>query len=387
MPGPAGPESAPSPGHAAPPPGAPPACFAPPAPPRANPDAARNRRVLAVLIDIAVLGLGYLIAAVIAPAGTDWGAVFTEPPMALIVTAASIAYFTLLEGAFGQTLGKSVCDVRVVDSRHGPAGYGRAALRSILRPIDHLLLGAVGAICIIATGPGKRRRVGDAAAGTYVVRASQTGLPRPADGTIALIGIALVLLPLILFAPPIAGATVPISDEYESKQVADRYLAALANGNAGAACEEMTAGFRHALIAMDNMAGSSASAGCNAHRKAVLTAVDGSVRLGTRTGLPPKPVTVDGDVAWVSSGGGAQVVVLHREGGTWRVDPEAQRRDSFVGGCAATGVVGDATCGCMFDALRFKGSDPEGVVTDLRGGAMAPMVQDAAAACGFPMTP
>ena len=384
MPGPAGPESVPPPGAQPPPP---PLETAPPAPPRANPDDARNRRVLAVLIDIAVLGLGYLIAAVIAPAGTDWGAVFTELPMALIVTAASIAYFAILEGAFGQTLGKSLCDVRVVDSRHGPAGYGRAALRSVLRPIDHLFLGAVGAICIIATGPGKRRRVGDAAAGTYVVRASQTALPRTADGTIAIVGIALVLLPLLLFAPPIAGATVPISDEYQAEQVADRYVAALANGNAGAACEEMTAGFRRAMIAMDDGSGGSRPADCNAHRKTVLTMVDGSLRLRTRTGSLDEPVTVQGDVAWVSSGGGAQVVVLHKEGGTWRVDPDARERDGFVRGCAATGVVGAATCGCMFDALRFRGVDPEGVVTDLRGGAMTPTVQGAAAACGFPMTP
>jgi uncharacterized RDD family membrane protein YckC len=334
-----------------------------------------------------VLGLGWLVAAIIAPAGTDWAAVFTEPPMALVVTAASLAYFTILEGAFGQTLGKFLCDVRVVDSRHSPAGYGRAALRSLLRPIDHLFLGAVGAICIIATGSGKRQRVGDAAAGTYVVRASQTTLPRTPEGKLAIVGLALVLLPLILFAPPIAGATVPISDEYEARQVADRYVAALANGNARAACKEMTPGFRRAMIAMDDTAGGSAPADCNAHRKIVLTMVDGSLRFGTRAASLDKPVTVHGDVAWVSAGGGSQVVVLHREAGTWRVDPEAQPRDSFVRGCAATGVVGDATCGCMFDALRFKGSDPEGVVTDLRGGAMTPIGQDAAAGCGFPMTP
>jgi uncharacterized RDD family membrane protein YckC len=375
------------PGHAAPPPGEAPVHFAPPTPPRANPDHARNRRVLATLIDLGVLGLGYLVAASVAPAGTDWAAVFTELPMGLIVTAAALVYFTVLEGAFGQTLGKSLCDVRVVDGRHHPAGFGRSAIRSLLRPIDHFLLGAVGAICVIATGPGKRQRVGDAVAGTYVVRASQTPLPRAADGTIALVGIALALVPLILFAPPIAGAAVPISDEYQAKQVAGRYLTALANGNAGAACEEMSAGFRRALIAMDNSAGASKSDDCNAHRKAVLTMVDGSVRLGARMGSLPKPVTVYGDVAWVRSGGGDQVVVLSKEGGAWRVDPEARERHGFVQGCAATGVVGEPTCGCMFDALRFRGVDPQGVVTDLRGGAMTPTVQEAAAGCGFPMAP
>lgn len=79
-------------------------------------------------------------------------------------------YFSLLEGIFGNTLGKLILRIAVVDSNGLPPGIPRALLRTIARIIDTnpvLFGGLPGAI---AFGLSKHhQRLGDMLAKTYVI--------------------------------------------------------------------------------------------------------------------------------------------------------------------------------------------------------------------------
>lgn len=88
----------------------------------------------------------------------------------------SFAYFVVLVGLTGWTLGKLATGVRVVD-RHGRiAGIGRSTVRWLLFLVDGpLTLYLCGLITsLVSRG---HRRVGDMVAGPYVVRADAVGSP------------------------------------------------------------------------------------------------------------------------------------------------------------------------------------------------------------------
>lgn len=90
-----------------------------------GPRASFGRRLVALLVDAIILAVAY---------GIFWG--IFDTTLAYIVTlAGGLAYFALLEGGpRGQTLGKRVMDIRVVDfAAGGEIGYGRGALRYVGR--------------------------------------------------------------------------------------------------------------------------------------------------------------------------------------------------------------------------------------------------------------
>jgi uncharacterized RDD family membrane protein YckC len=78
-------------------------------------------------------------------------------------------YYVVLEGLFGRTLGKLVTGIKVVSEADGRApGIGRALLRTVLRLIDGLFGYLLGLIIVVNSS--RRRRLGDMAADTLVVR-------------------------------------------------------------------------------------------------------------------------------------------------------------------------------------------------------------------------
>lgn len=79
-------------------------------------------------------------------------------------------YFILMEGRWGATLGKLGTKIRVVDRAGQVPGYGRALVRMLLRLIEvnPILLGGIPA-GIIALSSKTKQRLGDMAAGTYVL--------------------------------------------------------------------------------------------------------------------------------------------------------------------------------------------------------------------------
>lgn len=82
-------------------------------------------------------------------------------------------YYTLLEGRYGQTLGKWFCKIKVVKEADGaPISYGEAAIRTILRIIDGLIDYLIGAILIWTSE--KKQRLGDRLAHTVVIQLCDT---------------------------------------------------------------------------------------------------------------------------------------------------------------------------------------------------------------------
>jgi uncharacterized RDD family membrane protein YckC len=77
-------------------------------------------------------------------------------------------YYTLLEGHYGQTLGKWFVKIKVVKENGAKISYGDAAIRTILRIIDGIFDYLVGAILIWTSD--KKQRLGDRLAHTVVVQ-------------------------------------------------------------------------------------------------------------------------------------------------------------------------------------------------------------------------
>ncbi len=77
-------------------------------------------------------------------------------------------YYTLLEGHYGQTLGKWFVKIKVVKENGAKISYSDAAIRTILRIIDGIFDYLVGAILIWTSD--KKQRFGDRLAHTVVVQ-------------------------------------------------------------------------------------------------------------------------------------------------------------------------------------------------------------------------
>ena len=134
-----------------------------------------GRRVVATLIDGLVFGGVYwLLALAFGDIRTQGEAANWVANLPAWVSVAYglfvIAYYVLLEGYLGQTLGKMATGIKVVSEATGTTpGIAAAAVRTILRLVDGLFSYLVAFITVLASG--KRQRLGDMAAHTLVVRA------------------------------------------------------------------------------------------------------------------------------------------------------------------------------------------------------------------------
>lgn len=129
------------------------------------------RRWLATMVDhvmLLVLLMGLLVAAELV-LGED-GYAKAMPVVVPLVLAVVLGYFPWLEGKYGVTAGKYLVGVRVVDNEGNPPGLGKACIRTLLRLIEVnpvLLGGLIAGITVMASR--NRQRLGDMAAGTYVL--------------------------------------------------------------------------------------------------------------------------------------------------------------------------------------------------------------------------
>jgi uncharacterized RDD family membrane protein YckC len=141
-----------------------------------------NRRVLAGLVDLAVVALG---AVVVLFAGDALSGDRSEVQGALgaVITGWALYYYFALESGDGQTVGKKLMKLRVVRADGRPAGMREIAVRTVLRVVDGLGLYIVGLIVMLVTGQ-QRQRIGDLAAGTIVVDASTPTAAPPAPPSI-----------------------------------------------------------------------------------------------------------------------------------------------------------------------------------------------------------
>jgi uncharacterized RDD family membrane protein YckC len=165
------------------------------------PQGALRARLNAVVVDLILLGLVTQLVLSVARGSTS------RSEHALVFLVLEIAYFFVCELRSGRTIGKRLFHVRVVTASGAPATYGQIALRNVLRLVDALpFLYASGLISMMRTGPARRQRIGDVAAGTTVVlaeggRALRT--PRWLLPTLALLATALSLAIVI---PALSGS-------------------------------------------------------------------------------------------------------------------------------------------------------------------------------------
>jgi uncharacterized RDD family membrane protein YckC len=128
-----------------------------------------NRRVLAALIDVLIVGAGY--AVILAAAGKldDAGA---GGPLTAVGIGWALYYYFACESRSGQTVGKRALNIRVVRTDGAPAGMREIAIRTVLRLVDGLFLYGVGLVVMLVTRE-RRGRLGDLAGGTMIVSADK----------------------------------------------------------------------------------------------------------------------------------------------------------------------------------------------------------------------
>jgi uncharacterized RDD family membrane protein YckC len=126
-----------------------------------------GRRILAIIVDGILLGVLFWVMSMLfgksyAEGGAMGASLGTLGSLAYLIIA--FAYFTLLEGYLGQTVGKMLLGINVVREDNGEVpGLGAAAVRTVLRIIDVLPFAyLVGFIAIQISD--KNQRLGNMAA-------------------------------------------------------------------------------------------------------------------------------------------------------------------------------------------------------------------------------
>ncbi len=126
-----------------------------------------------LLATLIFIGAFFVFATIAAAVGLERAAPFAGISL-LLTFAIAWSYFVLLEWlGNGQTLGKRIFGLRVIADDGAPAGFTAVLVRNLMRVVDFLPgFYGVGLLAIVVSS--KSQRLGDLAAGTFVVRA-----PRP----------------------------------------------------------------------------------------------------------------------------------------------------------------------------------------------------------------
>ncbi len=131
-------------------------------------------RIAALAIDggiMVLVSFGVVIATAIASAAFGgWGAMMQFTLLFLVWQG----YFLWFEAAGnGQTPGKRLMGIRVIDARGLRITFAQSAVRNLFRLVDALpFFYVVGGVSVLADADG--RRLGDFAAGTLVVKAGRS---------------------------------------------------------------------------------------------------------------------------------------------------------------------------------------------------------------------
>ncbi len=128
-------------------------------------------QVLDLLIVVGILVAVLFVALAVGASGADTAATLIAIMGGFVVV---IGYFWVSEALWsGQTVGKKAFRLRAVGDRGEPLTFMQAGIRNIVRVVDFLPYAyGVGLITLFANGKGKR--LGDMAAGTIVVKDSDS---------------------------------------------------------------------------------------------------------------------------------------------------------------------------------------------------------------------
>jgi uncharacterized RDD family membrane protein YckC len=139
-------------------------------------DAAIRWRISAAFIDNVLITIGYLALCL----ALRWRVASVTHLAAMLALDAT--YHVVQESRGGQTIGKRRYGLRVVSVDDTVASPKAIAIRSALRFIDALPTWyASGLVSLVRTGPRRRQRIGDIAAGTKVIAdagVSMRGTPK-----------------------------------------------------------------------------------------------------------------------------------------------------------------------------------------------------------------
>ncbi len=142
-----------------------------------------GRRLVAHLLDLCLVFLMFYVIGQQVAENTggmtpDGFSLDGTPALVVLVLTflASILYFTLTEGAGGQSFGKKIVGIKVVSEDGSSCSIGQAFSRNVLRLVDGIAFYLVGVISVMRSET--KQRLGDRFAGTVVIRKSkveQTG--------------------------------------------------------------------------------------------------------------------------------------------------------------------------------------------------------------------
>jgi len=135
-------------------------------------------RVVSALIDITVIGVGYLLIAMLwATTRQDFDDALTAAIFIALTVGLIVGYPAIVETATrGRSLGKLAMGLRVVSDDGGPERFRQAVFRALAGFVEiWLFLGGPAVIASLISPKGKR--IGDMFAGTVVI--SERG-PKPA---------------------------------------------------------------------------------------------------------------------------------------------------------------------------------------------------------------
>jgi uncharacterized RDD family membrane protein YckC len=141
-------------------------------------------RFIALLVDYLIWGAGFLalffLAVLILPGIHAFSKISAQWAVAVVVFLIFLCnwgYFTLFEAFWnGQTPGKRVARIRVIQQTGRPIGLFESMARNLVRYVDQVpFFYAVGVITVFATR--QHQRLGDLAAGTLVVRDREADTP------------------------------------------------------------------------------------------------------------------------------------------------------------------------------------------------------------------
>jgi uncharacterized RDD family membrane protein YckC len=150
-------------------------------------------RCLALAIDFVVVAGATLLASLLvyllllaSGAFAEVGKGPTSRPLWVAALVGAFIYFWWCEAVWGRTLGKRLCDLRVVGRNGEKLRAGGAFVRNLLRVVDWLpLFYVLGAAVIWATP--RHQRLGDIAARSVVVRTKLVAVSRIEDGSLPVV--------------------------------------------------------------------------------------------------------------------------------------------------------------------------------------------------------
>ncbi|QNP41930.1 RDD family protein [Lysobacter solisilvae (ex Woo and Kim 2020)] len=138
--------------------------------------ASKVRRFFNWLIDRVAVYLAFAAVGIVAAltgnlAVLDWMQNIDRITDIVVTSSILVAYYTLMEGAFGFTLGKLVTNTRVVDEYGQPPAFRKAFYRSLCRLIPF------NAFSLLMSDDETRRGWHDSIPKTYVVMRPRRGAP------------------------------------------------------------------------------------------------------------------------------------------------------------------------------------------------------------------